>query len=106
MFFSNLNNFSVRHISKIKYVLNVVLVIVDTKQPPTTNTEMVPQVIVGAISIGIIGVIIVAMVIYMCCFKQKLNPNQRREQLMRKNKGKCSSTLPVQNSVVFYSSYV
>ena len=69
------------------------LVIVDTKQPPTNNTEMVPQVIVGAISIGIIGVIIVAMVIYMCCFKQKLNPNQRREQLMRKNKGECSTTL-------------
>ena len=53
----------------------------------TNNPEMVPQVIVGAISVGIVGVIVVAMVIYMCCFKQKLNPNQRREQQMRKNKG-------------------
>ena len=56
----------------------------------TTNTEMVPQVIVGAISVGIVGVIVVALVIYMCCFKQKLNPNQRRDQQMRKNKGSYS----------------
>ena len=43
--------------------------------------------IIGAISVGIVGVIVVAMVIYTCCFKQKLNPNQRRELLMRKGKG-------------------
>ena len=46
---------------------------------------MIPQVIVGAIGVGISGVIAVALVIYLCCFKQRrLNPNQRRERDMRK----------------------
>ena len=67
------------------------------------STHLVPQVIVAAIGVGIVGVVAVALIIYLCCFKQKLNPNQRREQL---HKGNSENLLRIFFLLKYFSAYL
>ena len=83
------------------YVLFLFVSCSEMESAQTSSAHKIPQVIVGAIGVGIVGVIVVAMVIYLCCFKQKLNPNQRRgDPKSRKNKGIPLRSISVQKKKI------